>query len=52
MIIFQVIVFAVFYASLIAIIIFMYCKYRKECQEMERDEGSESNYRMVTRLID
>ena len=52
MIVFQLIVFVLFYASLFLIIIFMYIKYRRECKEMEKNQGSEANFRMVKRLME
>ena len=52
MIVFQLVVFVCFYASLIIIIIFMYCKYLRECSQMAKHEGSEANFRMVKRLME
>ena len=52
MVIIQLIVFIVFYVSLILIIIIMYCKYRRECKEMEKNVGSEVNYRIIKRLME
>lgn len=50
MIYFQLVVFVLFYVSLIVIIICMYVKYRRECREMQED--SSTDYRMVRRLMD
>ena len=52
MIIFQLVVFVFFYASLILIIVAMYWKYRRECNQMAKNEGSEANFRMVKRLME
>ena len=52
MIIFQLVVFVFFYLSLIIIIVLMYCKYRRECIQMAKNEGSEANFRMVKRLME
>ena len=52
MIVFQLVVFILFYVSLIIIIVSMYWKYRRECYEMEKNEGSEANFRMVKRLME
>ena len=52
MIIFQLVVFVLFYVSLIVIIVLMYCKYRRECVQMAKNEGSEANFRMVKRLME
>lgn len=30
----------------------MYCKYRRECKQMAKNEGSEANFRMVKRLME
>ena len=48
---FQLIVFVLFYVSLIIIIACMYCKYRRECKEMADNEGSEEKFRMVKKLM-
>ena len=52
MIIYQLVIFVLFYLSLIVIIICMYVKYRRECKEMEKNEGSEANFMMVKRLME
>ena len=45
-------IFVLFYVSLIVIIIWMYVKYRIECKEMAKNEGSEANFVMVKRLME
>jgi len=53
MIVYQLVVFVLFYLSLIVIIAAMYLKYRRECRHMEQNEGSDkANFFMVKRLMD
>ena len=45
------IIFVLFYGTLIAVIIYMYARYKRECKEMAENKDSNVNFRLVKRLM-
>ena len=45
------IIFVIFYGSLIGVIIYMYCRYKRELREMAKDQSTNVNFRLVKRLM-
>ena len=45
------IIFVLFYGTLIGVIIYMYARYKRECREIEENQNSNVNFRLVKRLM-
>lgn len=45
------VIFVVFYGSLVAIILGMYCKYKRELRNMAKNENTDDNFRLVKKLM-
>ena len=44
-------IFVLFYGSLVAIILAMYCRYRRELRNMAKNESADDNFRLVKKLM-